>query len=335
MPYLRGEDLATVYADARDGGYGFVASNVTHPDIAHGLVDGAVAAESDVVVQVKRDTAEYLGGGDVRAGVDVLGARLRALGDAADVGVFLNVDHVDAGDDAMLDAAIESEAPASIMIDASDEPFETNVERTAAVVDRIDDRDAPVLVEAELGTVGGTESGETATETFYTDPTEAVEFVDRTGCDLLAVSIGTEHGVSAGVDLDLRVDLAAEIATALRDHGLDVPLVVHGSSGLTPEQVSSLMATGVCKLNTNTRYQYEYARTACEFHRRHSDAIVPPEGAADGRATVFADTEWTPEKSRFDPRVVGREIRDRIAEVYAELSAVSGSADESRYAGQP
>jgi len=333
MPYLRGEELASVYAAAREGEYGFVASNVTHPDILHGLVDGASDANSDLVVQVKRDTAEYLGGGNVSAGLTVAGAHLRAPGDDADVGVFLNVDHVDADDDAMLDAAIESGVPASLMVDGSDKPFEENVRRTAAVVDRIADRGEPILVEAELGTIRGTESGETTTEAFYTDPEAAVEFVDRTGCDLLAVSIGTEHGVATGVDLDLRVELAAEIDAALRDHGFDVPLVVHGSSGLSPEQVSALMETGVCKLNTNTRYQYEHARTACEFYRANSDAVLPPQHVADDRTTFFADADWAPDKSRFNPQVVGQAVRDRIADVYGELAMVAGSAGKSRYTG--
>ncbi|MFB6075488.1 MAG: class II fructose-bisphosphate aldolase [Haloarculaceae archaeon] len=325
----RGPTLEAVYAEARDGGYGFVASNLTQFDILQGLLDGAAAAGSDVVLQVKRDTAAYLGNGDVAAGLDLVGAHLRALADPLPVAAFLNVDHVDPDDEELLAAAVESDAPDSIMVDASDEPFETNVERTAAVIERVEAAGNDLLVEAELGTIRGTESGETTTDAFYTDPEEAVAFVDRTGCDLLAVSIGTEHGVSAGVDLDLRVDLAAEIGVALRDHGFDVPLVVHGSSGLSPEQVSALMETDVCKLNTNTRYQYEYARTACEFYHDNADAILPPDGVADDRTTFFADAEWAPDKSRFDPRVVGTTIHERIAAVYADLAAVVGSAGRS------
>ena len=69
MPYHRGNELADVYANARSNGHGFVASNVTHPDITAGLVRGAEAVESDLVAQIKRDTAEYLGPGDVAAGL--------------------------------------------------------------------------------------------------------------------------------------------------------------------------------------------------------------------------------------------------------------------------
>jgi len=331
MTYFRGAELAETYADARRRGYGFVASNITHPDILHGLLDGAAESGSDIVLQVKRDTAEYFGNGDVTTGLSVVEAYVRALSAELDVAVFLNVDHVRADDEELIDAALESAQPSSVMIDASEYPFEENIERTAAVVERIEEQGDDTLVEGELGTIRGTESGQTTTEAFYTEPERAVEFVDRTGCDLLAVSIGTEHGVSAGVDLDLRIDLATEIDDALRDHGFDVPLVVHGSSGLTPEQVAALMETGVCKLNTNTRYQYEYARTACEYYADHAGAIVPPDGVDDDRSTFFADAEWSPVKDEFNPRVVGREVRERIASVYTELAETAGSAGESRF----
>lgn len=331
MPYHQGTELAGVYATAKREGYGFVASNLTHPDILQGLLTGAAAADSDLVIQIKRDTAEYLGNGDVEAGLDIVDAVLRAVGDSVDIGVFLNVDHVHADDTALLDAVIETGPPASVMVDASEYAFEENIRRTAAAVDRITRASEETLVEAELGTIRGTESGVRTDDALYTDPDEAVEFVDRTGCDLLAVSIGTEHGVAAGVDLDLRIELAEEIDTALRDQGFDIPLVVHGSSGLTPDQVTALMETGVCKLNTNTRYQYEYARTACEFYHEHVEAVRPPEGVADDRTTFFADADWAPDKRLFNPQLVGRIIRERIATVHAELARIAGSAGESRY----
>jgi fructose-bisphosphate aldolase class II len=331
MAYYRGSELEAVYAAAREGGYGFVASNVTHPDVAVGLLNGAVAADSDVVLQVKRDTAEYLGNGDAAAGLRVLVAQVRELAATLDVGVFLNVDHVDAADAELLDAAIATGLPSSLMVDASSRPFEENVERTSAVVERIDRANEDILVEAELGIIAGEEGGSVVEEAFYTKPEEAVEFVERTGCDLLAVSLGTEHGVSKGRDLELRIDLARDIGTALREHGFETPLVVHGSSGLTSEQVSALMETDVCKLNTNTRYQYEYARTAHSFYRERTEAIVPPDNVGDDRTTFFSDAEWSPVKTEFNPQKVGTRIRERISDVYEEFAETAGSAGESRY----
>jgi fructose-bisphosphate aldolase class II len=334
MTFHGGEELLETYDRARAEEYGFFASNVTTPEILVGLVRGAERTDSDVVLQVKRDTAEHVGAGDPGAGIAIVGEYLRTIGERADVGVFLNVDHVRPDETSFLETCLDAGIPASVMIDASHEPFEENVRITREVRERLDDRDGEVLLEAELGTIEGEEGGVRTDEAFYTDPEEAVEFVDRTGTDLLAVSIGTEHGVSAGRDLDLRPDLAAEIDRALRDHGLDVPLVVHGASGLEDEQIRRLLETGVCKFNKNTRYQYEYARTAHDYYAEHSDAIVPPEGTPDDREGFFADSEWSPRKAEFAPPVVIEEIRERIAEVMADLTRLTGSAGESRYADE-
>jgi fructose-bisphosphate aldolase class II len=331
MPYASGAELADVYGRARGGGYGFVASNVTETNILTGLVNGAARVGSDLVVQVKRDTASFVGNGDPVTGLEILGTHVRMLGGDADVGVFLNVDHVPADDEEFLDACISGGVASSLMVDASHEPFEVNVERTRETVEAVEAAGAGMLVEAELGMIKGVEGGVETTEAYYTDPEEAVEFVERTGCDLLAVSIGTEHGVSKGRDLELRPDLAREVGDALSDHGLDTPLVVHGVSGLSEEQIRDLLSTGVCKLNTNTRYQYEFARTACEFYRDHASAILPPEGVDDDRQGFFADADWSPNKAEFAPHRVCEEIRARIADVMADAARLSGSAGKSRY----
>lgn len=331
MPYHQGDELARVYDRATEGGYGFVASNLTETNILVGLIEGFARADSDAVLQVKRDTAEFLGNGDAVVGLDIAGAYVRALAETSDVGVFLNVDHVRPEQSRFLDAAVESGVPSSVMVDASDRPFEENVAETRRVVEAVEANGGDTLVEAELGTIKGVEGGVETEEAFYTDPEEAVEFVDRTGCDLLAVSVGTEHGVSKGADLELRPGLARDINDALADHGLDARLVVHGSSGLAVEQIRDLLETGVCKLNTNTRYQYEFARTAADFYRAHESSIVPPAGVADDRAGFFADADWSPVKADFNPQVVAGRVRERIAEVAVEMAEMSRSAGETVY----
>jgi fructose-bisphosphate aldolase class II len=225
---------------------------------------------------------------------------------------------------------VESDIPSSIMIDASHEPFEENVATSRRVVEMVEETGADVLVEAELGRIEGVEDEVVAEDAFYTDPEQAVEFVDRTGCDLLAISVGTQHGVAKGKDLELRPDLAREIRTALRDHGLDTPLVLHGSSGVQTDQLREMLQHGICKVNKDTRYQYEYTRTAFDLYRAHTDEIVPPEGVEDARDTFFNDVEWSPNKDHFDPRVAGRQIRERIADVYGDLARVADSAGRSR-----
>lgn len=335
MPYYHGDELAATYADARDGGYGFFASNVVQFDIAVGLLRGAVEADADLVLQASRDTCEFYGDGDPAAGLRAFGSYVENLAASKDVGVFLNVDHVHLPDRrAFLDDVVASGVPSSVMVDASDLPFEENVERTREAVEAVRDGPTEMLVEAELGRVAGEEGGvETSPdEAFYTDPDDAVEFVERTGVDLLAVSVGTQHGVASGRDLDVRPEVAAEVDAALREAGHDVPLVVHGSSGISDAQVTEFLDAGVCKFNKNTRYQYELARTAADFYRDHADAVRPPEGAADDRDSMFADTEWSPDKTYFHPQVVAGEVRDRLAEVMVDLATLTGCAGESRYA---
>jgi ketose-bisphosphate aldolase len=335
VPYYDGAELSSVYSAARDGEYGFFASNVTQFDILTGLLRGADRVAADAVVQVSRESAAFYGDGDPGVGLDAFGAYLDRFAERTDVGVFCNVDHVHLPDERdFLDTVIESGFASSVMVDASDRPFEENVELVGEAVERIREAGDETLVEAELGRVAGTEGGvETAAEeAFYTDPEQAVEFVERTGVDLLAVSVGTQHGVASGVDLDVRPSVAREVDEALRAAGHDVPLVVHGASGLSDEQVRAFLDAGVPKFNKNTRYQYEYARTAADFYREHADAVRPPAGVTDDRDGMFAGSDWSPDKTYFHPHVVGESVRERLAEVMVDLAELTGCAGESLYA---
>jgi len=332
MPYHDGEALSAVYSAARDGGYGFFASNVTHFDIAVGVLQGADRVGADAVLQVSRESAAFYGGGDPAVGLDAFGAYLDRLAEFTDCGVFCNVDHVHLPDQRdFLDAVVETGRASSVMVDASDKPFEENVELVREAVERVRAGDREMLVEAELGRVAGTESGVETDEAdaFYTDPEQAVEFVERTGVDLLAISVGTQHGVASGVDLDVRPEVARQVDHALRNAGHDVPLVVHGASGLSDDQVQAFLDAGVPKFNKNTRYQYEYARTAAEFYRDHADAIIPPDGVGDDRGSMFAGSDWSPDKTHFHPHVVAGQVRDRLADVMADLSEQTGAAGKS------
>jgi len=329
VPFYGGSELASVYEDALSEGFGLVASNVAEPNVLVGLMEGASQAESDLLVQLSNGACTFAGNGDPIAGLRVMGTYLEVIAEQYDVGVFLNMDHQTDLD--VVQRQVELDIPSSIMIDASHEPFEENVEESRRVVEMVEEADADILVEAELGTIKGVEDEIVAEEAFYTDPEQAVEFVDRTGCDLLAISVGTQHGVAKGKDLELRPDLAGEIRTALHDHGLDTPLVLHGSSGVQPDQLRQMIEQGVCKVNKDTRFQYEYTRTAFDLYRSHTDDIVPPAETNGDRDAFFNDVPWSPDKDAFDPRVAGRQIRERIAEVYADLADASGSAGRSEY----
>jgi len=324
-----GSELARVYDDALHEGFGLIASNIAEPNIMMGLMEGASRADSDLLLQMSNGACTFAGNGDPIAGLQAMGNYIDLIAAQYDVGVFLNMDHQTDVD--TIRRQIQLGIPSSIMIDASHEPFEENVARSTEVVDMVEEADADILVEAELGKIKGVEDEIVSEQAFYTDPEQAVEFVDRTGCDLLAISVGTQHGVAKGADLELRPDLAGDIRVALRDHGLDTPLVLHGASGVQPHQLQDMLERGVCKVNKDTRYQYEYTRTAFDLYRDHGDEIVPPEDIEDDRETFFTNVEWSPNKEYFDPRVAGRQIRERIADIYADLAGVAGSAGRSKY----
>ncbi len=321
-----GEELRKLYQNAKKGGYAFVASNVAEPNTMIGLIEGAERSKSDLVLQLSRSACEFAGDGDAVAGLRSLGNYMENIADGRDIGVFLNMDHLQDLD--FIREAVETGTPSSVMIDASEKEFEDNVEKSKKIVELCEGEN--VLVEAELGRIKGSEDGVSSQESYYTDPEKACEFVERTGCDLLAISIGTQHGVSKGKDLNLRMDIAERVDKKLRKEGLERPLVIHGSSGLTHGQMEELVGKGVCKFNKDTRYQYEYAKTALEFYREHEESILPEEKSKASNE-VFAESGWSPNKDHFDPRVVSRKIRERISEVIQELNEVTGSRGKSLY----
>jgi fructose-bisphosphate aldolase class II len=327
MPFYGGSELSQVYDRALQDDFGLVASNIAEPDVMQGLMEGAASVDSDLLIQMSAGACRFAGNGDAEDGLRAMGNYIDVIADQYDIGVFLNMDHQT--DLEFIEMQIESGIPSSIMIDASHEEFEDNIARSKEVVDMVEAAGEDILVEAELGQIKGVEDEIEAEEAFYTDPEDAVEFVERTGCDLLAISVGTQHGVAKGKDLELKPDLASEISQALADHGLQTPLVLHGSSGLQPPQVEDFMDRGICKMNKDTRYQYEYTRTLFDHYLAHKDEIVPPEGVEDQRDTFYNDVDWSPNKDHFDPRVGGRLVRERIAEVHADLAELSGSAGQS------
>jgi len=330
MPFFSGAELEDVYSKAKQAGYGFIASNIAEPNTLIGLLEAAEEKETDLVLQLSNSASTFAGAGDPITGLRAMSNYVKQLAENYDVGVFINMDHLKKKNMELIRAAIDEGLASSIMIDASKESFEDNVEITKEVVDYAQGKD--VLIEAELGKIKGVEDEETASdEAFYTDPEEAVEFVKKTDIDLLAVSVGTQHGVSKGKDIELRTDLTKEIDDALTEAGVEIPLVLHGSSGLVEEQIKEVLEFGVCKMNKDTRYQYEYGRTATEFYLDKKDSIIPPEGVVDDREGFFSDSDWSPVKADFDPRVVSREIREQIKETAGRLFEQAGSVGKSLY----
>ncbi|MCX7750908.1 MAG: class II fructose-bisphosphate aldolase [Candidatus Bipolaricaulota bacterium] len=332
MPYLGGKELAHVYRRAQDEGFALVASNFAEPNTLLGVLAAHEERRSDLLVQVTMGAAKFAGGGKALPGLRALARYAQALGAEARIGVFLNLDHVTPdGIEGFIRPALAEGLCASVMIDASALPFPENVRVTRSVVELA--RPYGVLVEGELGVIRGAEDHVVSDEAFYTDPEEAVEFVRETGVDLLAVSVGTEHGVSVGRELTLRPDLARRIRDRLREAGLPRPLVLHGASGLSTDQVRTLVGAGVCKVNKDTTYQYVYARTAAAYYASHTAEVLPPPGVAFDPITFdAAGSPWKPSKKAFDPRVLGEEIRKAIQAVAREMIDQVGSGGKSLYA---
>ena len=331
MPYLGGCELKRVYQRAQEEGFALVANNFAESNVLIGLLTAYSEARSDLLLQISLGAAKFAGGGKPLAGLRALVGYVRALSAEVGIGVFVNLDHItpDHIDDFIVPALKEGLC-SSVMIDASALPFEENVAATRKVVELA--RPYGVLVEGELGKIKGVEDEIASDEAFYTDPEEAAEFVEGTGVDLLAVSVGTQHGVSKGRDLVLRVDLAREIDVRLRSAGFRVPLVLHGASGLSGDQVRALVAAGIRKVNKDTTYQYVYAQTACTFYLENRTAILPPEGTDFDPITFESPPGWSPNKKLFDPRAMGRKVQGAIAQVAREMLRQVGSEGRSLYA---
>jgi len=331
VAFLGGERLRQVYRDALAGGYAFMANNIAEANVLIGLLEGYTEKQSDLLIQLSPGAASFAGGGNKRAGLHTLSYTIRKLAEDYPIGVFINLDHFTANDMDLIREAIANSLVSSIMIDASKEDFEENVRISREAVEAA--KGSGILIEAELGKIKGVEDEIASDDAFYTDPDEAVEFIRRTGADLLAVSVGTQHGVSKGRDVVLRTDIVKQITAKLTENGLSIPLVLHGTSGLLPEQIHEMIRYGICKLNKDTRYQYEYGRTASDFYSAHKASIIPPPNVRDDSTGMFSESNWSPNKKDFDPRTVGKAVRVRIKQVAMELIDQAGSAGHTLLGG--
>lgn len=244
--------------DAQKGGYAVGAFNVENMEMVMAVIAAAEELRAPLMLQTTPSTIKY-------AGLDMYLANVKAAAERASVPVCLHLDHGDSFDLAM--RALRT-GYTSIMIDGSHNVFEENIAVTKAVADAC--RPSGIPVEAELGKVGGKEDDLDGGEgNGYTDPLEAKEFVERTGVTSLAVAIGTAHGVYKGVP-KLDLDRLAEIRKVV-----DIPLVLHGASGLSEEAVVESIKRGICKVNFATELRIAYTDGVREFLAANPDAFDP------------------------------------------------------------
>ena len=226
--------------DAQENNYTIGAFNVENMEMAQAVVAAAEAQNAPVMIQTTPGTLKY-------ARPDIYSGIVKNLAMKAKVPVCLHLDHGESYD---LAVKCLMAGYTSVMIDGSKLPFEENIEVSKRVVALAGVLGIPV--EAELGKVGGKEDELQVADQAYTNPSTAAEFVERTGIQSLAVAIGTAHGVYKEKPV-LDVERLKEIRKVV-----DIPLVLHGASGLTSEQVQSCIAEGICKVNFATELRIAY-----------------------------------------------------------------------------
>ncbi len=277
---------------AQAHGYAIPAFNVNHLETILAVMDAARECASPVILQTSEGAVQYAGLG-----------MLIAMANAAAEGDLPVVLHFDHGKDlALLKKAIGS-GYTSVMIDASEHPFAENVKRTRQVVQWA--RVNGVAVEAELGRIGGTEDMVSTLdkEAFLTDPEEAARFVKESECDSLAISIGTKHGAYKFAG-DRHLDLVR--LKAIRK-AVDVPLVLHGASGVREDvvhlakrfgadlgemrgildtDIAAAVKIGICKINIDTDLRLGFSAGLREAIAEHPNWFDPRKLFEPGRTLM-------------------------------------------------
>ena len=249
---------------AQEGHYAVGAFNVENMEMVMAVISAAEELNAPVIMQTTPSTVKY-------AGLDYYLANVATAAKNAKVPVAMHLDH---GSSFELAMQALRQGYTSIMIDCSHSVFEENIDITKSVVDACKPSNIPV--EAELGKVGGKEDDLDGGAGGYTDPKEALEFVQKTGVDSLAVAIGTAHGVYKG-EPKLDLDRLAEIREIV-----DVPLVLHGASGLSEEAVKESIKRGICKVNFATELRIAYTEGVKNLLTEKPETIDPKKYGAVG-----------------------------------------------------
>ena len=224
------------------------AFNTHNLEMLPAMLGAAKEMGSPIIIQTSVDTAKYIG-------MHVLVNVMTAIAEEEMVDAVLHLDHARDFDD--IKEAIDS-GYTSVMYDGSHLPFKENILKTKAVVEYAHAHG--VSVEGELGTIGGTEEGIHVAENdkVYTRPEDAVKFVEATGVDALAIAIGTNHGQFKS-KTEVNIPLLKEI-----DAVVDVPLVIHGGTGVKEEDYPELINNGIRKFNVGTELLVNWTKVAKE-----------------------------------------------------------------------
>lgn len=249
--------LKEVLKEANDLNMAIGAFNTHNLEMLPAIIQAAVNQKTPVIIQTSCGTANYVGHRN-------LVAVCKSMAEEYGIDVVLHLDH--AKDYNEIRKAIDA-GYSSVMFDGSSLPLKENILGTKRVVEYA--RKHGVSVEAELGTVGGTEDGIAVSqdEVRYTDPTDAVEFVKQTGIDALAVAIGTNHG-----QYKSKTEISFEQLEKIRD-AVDIPLVIHGGTGVKEEDVQRVIDLGIRKFNVGTELLVGWNKKSKECYDEHKENI--------------------------------------------------------------
>jgi len=320
--FYRGDKLKEVFLKAKKDRFGIVASNVVFDSAIRGVVQGYDAQRSDGLLQMSSGAVKFAAGDtkDINAGAQMISSMIKIISNQyKNSGVGLHIDHATPNYFDFVVYCIENDLVSSVMIDASKEDFEENIRISKEVVTIAHKHG--VLVEGEIGYIKGAEDEIVSDTELYTSPSEALEYVKKTGVDLFAASVGTNHGVTKGAQITLKLDLIKEIDDLLIANNVETGIVLHGASGLTAKQQIDAIKNGVVKINKDTRYQMEFAKATQAYWEKEKDAIVKP--------TNIDEADYTIDKSRFDPRKWLIHSEKAMQTAVEELVQITGSAGKS------
>jgi fructose-bisphosphate aldolase class II len=259
---INGNDLLAV-ANAND--FAVPAFNISDYAMFNGVIDISEEKNAPLIVAIHPDEVSHLG-------VDLIQA-IRSRAHHSSVPVVIHWDH--GGSYEQILTAIHC-GFTSVMIDKSMSPFDENVAMTKRVVDAA--HAVGLSVEGELGTIGKTdnEAEDGAANIIYTDPDDAVRFIEQTGVDSLAIAIGTSHGIyPASMKPALKLDLLREIKTAVR-----IPLVLHGGSNNPDDEIGRSVKLGINKINISSDIKVAYhdkmREVLADTSLREPNSIQPP-----------------------------------------------------------
>ena len=294
MPLVTSTEM---FKKAYDGGYAIGAFNVNNMEIVQGITEACKEEYAPVILQVSKGARAYANHTYLVKLVEA------AVAECPEIPIVLHLDH---GPDFETCKACIDGGFTSVMIDASSKPFAENIEITKKVVEYAHDHG--VVVEAELGTLAGIEDEVkvAAHAASYTRPEEVEEFVSKTGCDSLAIAIGTSHGAykfKPGTKPQLRFDVLEAVEKNLPGF----PIVLHGSSsvpqnfvdeinkyggnmpgaiGVPEDQLRQAARSAVCKINIDSDLRLAMTATIRKYFAEHPADFDPRQYLKPARAAI-------------------------------------------------